>query len=138
VRLADNPPVPANLVQQIERQVQAGAPAVEVVSQAVQAYGPLAPNMAREVARNTHVRVPGSDNRMHDDRPLEMVERDSDRIQRQMGLCQALKHIATQMLPPVDEIATIPSYQYSATVEHLDMAVQWLLDFRSEWRKAHG
>ena len=74
---------------------------------------------------------------MHDDRPFEIVERDSDRVQRQMGLCQALKHIATQMLDPRDEVATIPSYQYGATTEHLDRAIQWLLDFRTEWRQVH-
>ena len=107
------------------------------MTQAVRTYGPFPPAQARELARSTHVRVPGSDNRMHDERPLEVIERDSDRVQRQIGLYQALKHIATKMQDPRDEVAIIPSYQYAATTEYLDDAIQWLLEFRAEWRKVH-
>lgn len=137
IHLADNPPAPRDLPQRIQQQIDDGTPAAEAVTQAVRTYGPLPPSQARDVARITHMRVPGTDNRMYDDRPLEVVERDSDRVQRQMGLYQALKHIATKMQDPRDEVATIPSYQYAATTEYLDHAIQWLLEFRAEWRKVH-
>mgnify|MGYP001582717872 CR=1 FL=1 len=135
--LADNPPVPKDLPLRMAQKIQDGTPAVDVVTEAVRTYGLLPPSMAREVARLAPVLVPGSDNRMYDARPEEVIERDSERVQRQIGLYQALKHIATRMMSPSDEVATTPRYQEAATTEYLDRAIQWLEDFRSEWRKVH-
>ena len=66
------------------------------------------------------------------------MERDAARGFRQMNLIDSLKRLALESLSPEQEVAEMPDYLVSSIEENLDMASDWLRDFRIEWRKAYG
>jgi len=136
VRLADNPSVPTNLVQQLKQEVTAGTTPVEAATDAIKKYGPLPPAVAREVARELDISyVPGSDNQLYDARPEEQIEREGADIARLGGMYRAIQHLAKQMGPPEAEALAVPSYMETEVEPYLPAAVEWLLAFQQAWRR---
>lgn len=136
VQLADNPPAPKDLVEQLKASVAGGSDPVEVTNEALKTYGPFPPEMAREVARAFDLTlVPGSDNRLHDGRSLEQIDVEVVEISRQGELFEALRHLAQAEVSPQAEAQTIPDYMRDDVDPHLAAALEWLLEFKKAWEE---
>lgn len=117
-------------LEEVRQSIAEGEEPAVAVTNAVQKYGAPTPSQARMIAQETHIPVPGSDNRIHDGRPLELIERETAVIQRQQGLLEALAHIADGMGSPDDEAREWPSHLDERLRLSLNSAYLWLMLFR--------
>lgn len=124
-----------NKAQHIRDLIAQGKTPADAITETVQQFGALPPRQAQLIAQETGIPIPGTDNRVHDGRPLEVIERDSARIQRQQGLIESLRHIVTKMGPTEVEVKDWPSYSRESLESVLKPALEWLTSFEQDWQR---